>query len=97
MSQWIEARTEAEGLELVFFCDGKMHDGRFANIGWLQELPDVVTKITWDNALLMSAATAAKVGVKSGDMVSVTAGGASATAADMARGAISAIAIPSSE
>ena len=81
MAQWIEARTEAEGLELVFFCDGKMHDGRFANIGWLQELPDVVTKITWDNALLMSAATAAKVGVKSGDMVSVTAGGASATAA----------------
>jgi MoCo/4Fe-4S cofactor protein with predicted Tat translocation signal len=82
MAQWIDARPAGEGLELAFFSDGKVHDGRFANIGWLQELPDVVTKITWDNALLMSAGTAAKVGVKSGDMVNVSVpGGASSVAA----------------
>jgi molybdopterin-containing oxidoreductase family iron-sulfur binding subunit len=78
MAAWIEARTESDGLELAFFVDGKMFDGRFANIGWLQELPDVITKITWDNALLMSGATAAKLGVKSGDMVSLNVAGAPA-------------------
>ncbi len=77
MAAWT-VPAEADGLDLAFFGDGKMMDGRFANIGWLQELPDVVTKITWDNALLMSAGTAAKLGVASGDMVGLSvAGGAS--------------------
>jgi molybdopterin-containing oxidoreductase family iron-sulfur binding subunit len=72
------ART---GHDLVFFNDGRMHDGRFANIGWLQELPDLVTKITWDNALLMSAATAAALGARNGSMVTVGAGSRSLQAA----------------
>ncbi|MFO0961822.1 MAG: TAT-variant-translocated molybdopterin oxidoreductase [Phycisphaerales bacterium] len=78
MADWIAARGQSEGTELAYFCDGKMHDGRFANIGWLQELPDVVTKITWDNALLMSPATAAQAGVANGDMVEVSVPGAPA-------------------
>jgi len=78
MSDWVASRTEAEGMDLAFFSDGKVFDGRFANVGWLQELPDPVTKITWDNALLMSAATAAKLGAKTGDMVSVSVPGGAA-------------------
>ena len=81
MAAWVEAPRAADGMELAFFADGKVFDGRLGNVGWLQELPDPVTKITWDNALLMSAATAAKLGVKSGDMVDVGVGAASAAAA----------------
>ena len=51
----------------------RVHDGRFANNGWLQELPDPLTKITWDNAALLSPATAAALGVEHGDVVRVDA------------------------
>ena len=37
-------------LEINFVADYKVFDGRFANIAWLQELPDPITKLTWDNA-----------------------------------------------
>ena len=46
----------AEGLELVFAPDPTIYDGRFANNGWLQELPKPMTKLTWGNAALMSPA-----------------------------------------
>lgn len=72
------ART---GYDLVFLNDCRMFDGRFANVGWLQELPDLVTKITWDNALLMSQATATTLGARNGDMVTVGSGTRSMQAA----------------
>ncbi|HEX4447441.1 MAG TPA: 4Fe-4S dicluster domain-containing protein, partial [Polyangiaceae bacterium] len=56
-------------LEVVFFADAKVYDGRFANNAWLQELGDPVTKLTWDNAALISPATAARHGVASEDEV----------------------------
>ena len=46
--------------------DRKIWDGRFANNGWLQELPDPISKITWDNVVYMSPATAQRLGVQSG-------------------------------
>jgi molybdopterin-containing oxidoreductase family iron-sulfur binding subunit len=64
-------------IELCFAPDARVLDGRFANLGWLQELPDPVTKITWDNALLLSVPTMQRLGLRSGDMVKVSAGGAS--------------------
>jgi len=67
--------------EVAFQFDAKVADGRFANLGWLQELPDPATKITWDNALLMAPATARKLGVRNGDMMKVAAGSASIEAA----------------
>jgi molybdopterin-containing oxidoreductase family iron-sulfur binding subunit len=70
-------RPSEDRLELVLVADAKVLDGRFANNGWLQELPDAVTKITWDNALLMSPATARGLDISDGDMVSVTAAGGS--------------------
>ncbi|TVQ65098.1 MAG: 4Fe-4S dicluster domain-containing protein [Balneolaceae bacterium] len=51
------------GIELTVKPDSRIFDGRFANIGWLQELPEPMTKITWDNVALMSAATAEKIGI----------------------------------
>lgn len=63
-----------ESLELEFEFDGKVLDGRFANNGWMQELPHAVSKLTWDNAALMAPATAEKLGVQDGHLVEVTLG-----------------------
>jgi molybdopterin-containing oxidoreductase family iron-sulfur binding subunit len=52
------AAAAAQGLEIVFRPDASVRDGRFANNGWLQELPRPLTKLTWDNAALMSPRTA---------------------------------------
>jgi len=50
-------------LEVIFRPDPSIYDGRFANNGWLQELPKPITKLTWDNAAIMSPATAHQLGV----------------------------------
>jgi molybdopterin-containing oxidoreductase family iron-sulfur binding subunit len=52
-----------DGYELVFQPDPTIYDGRFANNGWLQELPKPITTLTWDNAAIMSPATANEIGV----------------------------------
>jgi len=66
-----------EGLEAVFLTDNKLFDGRYTNNTWLLELPDPMTRITWDNAALLSPAGAKGLGVNNGDMVRVSAGDAS--------------------
>ena len=50
------------GLEIVFRPDPTVWDGRFANNGWLQELPKPLTKLSWDNAALVSPALARRLG-----------------------------------
>jgi len=57
-------------LEISFY-PGKLHDGRFANNGWLQELPDPVTKLAWGNAALISPKTAAELSLKNNDIVNL--------------------------
>jgi molybdopterin-containing oxidoreductase family iron-sulfur binding subunit len=64
-------------LEVVFYRDAKMDDGRYANNGWMQELPDPITKLTWDNAVLVSRKTARELGVQNGDVVEITLNGRS--------------------
>jgi MoCo/4Fe-4S cofactor protein with predicted Tat translocation signal len=59
----------ADSLELVFRPDPCTYDGRFINNGWLQELPKPNTRLTWDNAAMISAATAQKLGLAVGDVV----------------------------
>ena len=57
------------GLEIVFLPSPSLHDGRFANDGWLQELPDPLTKLTWDNPALVSPKTAESLGLANEDWV----------------------------
>jgi molybdopterin-containing oxidoreductase family iron-sulfur binding subunit len=64
-------------LELVFHRDYSLDDGRYNNNGWLQELPDPVTKMVWDNAVLISRKTAEELGVKNSDVVEISLGGRS--------------------
>ncbi|MEP7052740.1 MAG: TAT-variant-translocated molybdopterin oxidoreductase, partial [Pseudomonadota bacterium] len=61
-------------LELVFAIDPKILDGRYANNAWLQELPESMTKLTWDNAVFISPRTAKELGVNDADSVTVSVG-----------------------
>ncbi|HEX3560870.1 MAG TPA: TAT-variant-translocated molybdopterin oxidoreductase [Pyrinomonadaceae bacterium] len=57
------ANGGAGAFEIVFRTDPSIYDGRFANNGWLQELPKPLTKLTWDNVAIVSPATAERLGV----------------------------------
>ena len=63
------AGARSSGLEVVFLPSPSLHDGRFANDGWLQELPDPLTKLTWDNPALVSPKTAESLGLANEDWV----------------------------
>ena len=56
-------------LEIVFRPDPTIWDGCFANNGWLQELPKPLTKLTWDNAVLISPTTAERLGLRNEELV----------------------------
>src|SRR6185503_15516827 len=56
------AQAAAGGIEISFRNDPSILDGRFANNGWLQELPKPITKLTWDNAVIVSPRTAERLG-----------------------------------
>ena len=58
--------------EVNFRRDPTIYDGRFANNGWLQELPKPITKLTWDNAALIAPATAARLNLHNGDLIRVS-------------------------
>ncbi len=60
-----QAQSETE-LEIAFDADPTIYDGSMANNGWLQELPKPLTKLTWDNAAIVSPSTAAQLGLKIG-------------------------------
>jgi molybdopterin-containing oxidoreductase family iron-sulfur binding subunit len=70
------AAMQSSGLEIVFAASPAVFDGRLANNAWLQELPDSMTKITWDNAAMLSPATAAAQDLANGDVVKVAHRGA---------------------
>jgi MoCo/4Fe-4S cofactor protein with predicted Tat translocation signal len=59
----------AQGLEVVFRPDRTIWDGRFANNGWLQELPKPLTRLTWDSVAMFSPKTAERLGIRSEDAV----------------------------
>jgi ferredoxin len=61
----------AQKLELVFAQDAKVYDGRLSTSPWLQELPDPITKLTWDNALLVGVATAKRLKLENQAIVEV--------------------------
>ncbi len=55
--------TSSNQLEIIFRTDPTIYDGRFSNNGWLQELPKPISKLTWDNAALVSPNTAQRLGL----------------------------------
>jgi molybdopterin-containing oxidoreductase family iron-sulfur binding subunit len=63
------ALPAASGLEISFRPDGSIYDGRYANVGWLQELPKQVTSLSWDNAALVSYRTMEKYGIAENEAI----------------------------
>lgn len=57
------ATLSLDSLEVRFIPDYRLDDGRFANNGWLQECPDPITKISWDNAISISPKLAKSLGI----------------------------------
>jgi MoCo/4Fe-4S cofactor protein with predicted Tat translocation signal len=61
--------------ELRFVPCPKVFDGRFANNAWLQELPESISKLAWDNGAFVSVATAKTLGITDGDVLTLAVGG----------------------
>ena len=62
-------------LEIIFRPDPNIYDGRWSNVGWLQELPKPVTNLSWDNAAIFSGATRTQLNLEEDDIVELSAGG----------------------
>ena len=62
-------------MEVMFRPDPTIYDGRFANNGWLQEMPKPITKLTWDNAAIMSEFDARRLGLPIVDTLNYQADG----------------------
>jgi molybdopterin-containing oxidoreductase family iron-sulfur binding subunit len=71
------ASSAAGGIEVLFRPDPTVWDGRFADNGWLQELPKPVSKLTWDSAAYVSPALAVRLRLERGDMIELRAQGRS--------------------
>jgi len=69
------AAADANSLEVNLRRDPSVYDGQFANNGWLQELPKPMSKLTWDNAVLMGPRMAEREGIKTMDVVTLELGG----------------------
>ena len=71
------APKPSASMEVAFFPSATSYDGRFANNGWLQEAPEPMTKLVWDNAGIVSPKTAKALNVETGDMIAITVSGKS--------------------
>ncbi len=69
------AAPSDDALEVVLAPDSSVFDGRYANNAWLQEAPDPVTKLTWDNAAWIGSVTFRRLGLQDGQHVKISAGG----------------------
>ena len=83
-SDWVSRvtvqTTAKEALEIAFRPDPTIFDGRFANNGWLQELPKPLSKLTWDNVAMISPATAERLGLQNEMLVTLKLDGRSVDA-----------------
>lgn len=69
-----DTEVDKDAMEVVFVAADGLYDGRFANNGWLQEMPQSLTKMCWDNAAIMSPRTAQALGLKHGLIVTLRVG-----------------------
>ena len=77
---YAEGPKSKEGIEINFRRDPSIYDGQFSNNGWLQELPKPMTKMTWDNPVLIGPAMADRMGLKTEDLVNISLNGKTVTA-----------------
>jgi molybdopterin-containing oxidoreductase family iron-sulfur binding subunit len=70
----IPAPAPKHSVEIIFRPDPNVYDGRWSNVGWLQELPKPVTNLAWDNAAIISGAMMTKLGLEEEDIVELTVG-----------------------
>ena len=75
MPPHVPAPASHDAVEIIFRPDPNVYDGRWSNVGWLQELPKPVTNLSWDNAALVSGATLTKYGLEEDDIVELTIAG----------------------
>jgi len=73
----IRLELDKANIEVVLHPSDAIYDGRLGNNGWLQELAQPITKLTWDNAAVCSIGTANQLGLKQGELVALKQGGAS--------------------
>jgi MoCo/4Fe-4S cofactor protein with predicted Tat translocation signal len=71
---------DEKSIEINFRRDPCVYDGCFSNNGWLQELPKPMSKMTWDNPVLIGPAMAARIGLKTEDLVTLELNGKKVTA-----------------
>ena len=75
VSDFTALTAKAQGeYEILINPSPVVYDGRYANNGWMQEVPHPVSKLSWDNAAVMNAATARKLGVVNGDVIHLKTG-----------------------
>ena len=86
LAQQQPAVTSSGNIEISILPDPSVYDGRFTNNGWLQELPNPLTKVTWENVALISPATAARLGLNRGNDPDEISGGERGTAFINTRG-----------
>jgi MoCo/4Fe-4S cofactor protein with predicted Tat translocation signal len=70
----VPAPAPQDALEIIFRPDPHIYDGRFSNVGWLQEIPKPITSLCWDNGALMPGALETKLGVDEEDIVELAVG-----------------------
>ncbi len=72
----VSLNLNENNLEVLILPSDTVYDGRLGNNGWLQECPQPVTKLTWDNAAICSPSTADQLGLKQGELVTLALGDA---------------------
>ena len=70
----VPAPTAKDSVEIIFRPDPNVYDGRWANVGWLQELPKPVTSLSWDNAAIMSGAMRTRLDLEEDDIIEISVG-----------------------
>jgi len=68
----VPSPSSKDAIEIIYRPDPNIYDGRWSNVGWLQELPKPVTNLSWDNAAIVSGATLTKYGLEEDDIVELT-------------------------
>jgi len=74
-SYTVPAPSSKDAIEVIFRPDSNVYDGRWSNVGWLQELPKAVTNLSWDNAAIVSGATLTRLGLEEDNIVELTVAG----------------------